>query len=84
MLACCACEGGKSVASASSQGGLHVWHMSSFSCKIVSTRLLGEHVTVLVSGVSFECLQAGSMLACCACEGGKSVDSASSQGGLHI
>ena len=27
MLACCACEGGKSVASASSQGGLHIWRV---------------------------------------------------------
>ena len=27
MVACCACEGGKSVASASSQGTLHIWRV---------------------------------------------------------
>ena len=27
MVACCACEGGKSVASASSLGSLHIWRV---------------------------------------------------------
>ena len=71
MLACCACKGGKSVASASSQGDLHIWHAD---YKIVVQLQAGLHlpheVAHSISGHSDACVQAGSMLACCACEGG--------------